>query len=133
MSRRRRELFAFAAWAVVGLTAILGALSILTIGIFVLPGAALLAGYLARRVRSAQAGPGLLTGAGVMLLIVACLNRGGPGTVCTGTTSAGGASCAQELSPWPWMTTGLCLIAAGVALGVILQARRNSASPPPRQ
>jgi hypothetical protein len=129
MTRWGREALTFAAWAVVGLTGILGVLSILTIGIFVVAGAALLAGYLARRIRSPQAGPGLLTGAGVMLLIVAYLNRGGPGTVCT--TSAGSVSCTQEMSPWPWMATALCLIAVGVALGVKVQVRRTRAATRP--
>lgn len=115
--RTRRSILVFAAWTLVGAAGVLGVLAILTIGIFVLAGTALLAGLLAWRLRSPQAGPGLLAGAGVLPLVVAYLNRGGPGTVCT--TSAEGGSCIQEMSPWPWAATGLFLIAAGVAIGFV--------------
>jgi hypothetical protein len=122
MSRNARGGLAFLGWTAVGAGAVLGALTILTIGIFVLPGTALLAGFLAwsgHRLRGRLIGPSLLTGAGIIPVCVSYLNRGGPGNVCT--TSATGGSCTQEMSPWPWLAGGLLLVAGGVTLGLVLQ------------
>jgi hypothetical protein len=121
MTRNWRASLAFIGWTVVGAGAVLGVLTILTIGIFVLPGAALVAGLLAWRgpqLSRRLVGPGLLTGAGVIPLYIAFLNRAGPGMVCT--TSATSGSCTQEMSPWPWIVAGLCLVAAGAALGLVM-------------
>jgi hypothetical protein len=123
MSRRGQASLAFLGWTTVGAGAVLGVLTILTIGIFVLPGTALLAGLLVWRGRASQAGPGLLTGCGLIPLYVAYLNRAGPGNVCT--TTATGGSCTQEFSPWPWVAAGLFLVAAGVTLGLL---RRRTAT-----
>lgn len=112
-----------AGWAAVGAGAIGGALTVLTIGVFVLLATAGLAVTLARYAGGHLAGPGLLAGSGLMPLYVGYLNRGGPGMVCT-TTPAGG-SCVQEWSPWPWVAAGLCLVGSGVALGLLrFRARR---------
>jgi hypothetical protein len=127
MTSSRRDILIFAGWALAGASGVLGVLSILTIGIFVLPLAALLAGLLAWRLRGPQAGPGLLTGAGVLPLVIAYLNRGGPGMVCA--SSAQTVSCQQKMSPWPWLATGLVLTAVGVALGVAIRARGNAGRP----
>ena len=112
----------FAGWAAVGAGAVLSVLSILTIGIFVLPVTAALAGLLAWRGDGSMAGPGILSGLGLVPIYVGYLNRGGPGTVCT-TTGTGG-TCTQEMSPWPWIGAGLCLAIAGAWLGLM---RRRSA------
>ncbi|HSR84164.1 MAG TPA: hypothetical protein VLM11_08290 [Streptosporangiaceae bacterium] len=122
MSRRHgRAALQLAGWAAVGLGAVTAALTVLTIGWFVLLATAGLAVVLVRRADRRLAGPGLLMGAGLMPLYIAYLNRGGPGTVCT-TTRTGG-SCAQEWSPWPWVAAGVCLVGAGIALGVFRRAR----------
>jgi hypothetical protein len=122
MSRNGRTNLAFLGWATVGAGAVLGVLTMLTVGIFVLPGTALLAGFLAwrgRGLRGRIVGPALLTGAGIIPLYVAYLNRGGPGNVCT--TWATGGSCMQEMSPWPWVAAGMFLAAGGVTLGLVLR------------
>jgi hypothetical protein len=113
---RWRASLTFLAWTAVGAGAILGLLTILTIGIFVLPATVLLAVLLGWRGRTLQAGPGVVTGLGLIPLYVAYLNRGGPGTVCT--TAALSQSCTQEMSPWPWLAAGLCLAGAGAVLSM---------------
>jgi hypothetical protein len=114
-----RASLTFAAWTIVGAGAVLGLLTILTIGIFVLPATTLLAVLLAWRGQTTQAVPGVVTGLGLIPVYVAYLNRGGPGTVCT--TTALSQSCAQEMNPWPWLAAGLCLAGAGAVLSVMLR------------
>lgn len=128
MTGTRRATVTFLGWTVVGAGMVLGVLTILTIGIFVLPATALLAGFLAWRRPSRQAWPGLLTGLGLIPLYVAYLNRGGPGNVCTTTASSG--SCMQEMSPWPWVAAGLGLAGAGTVLGLVLRRSRAAARGP---
>ena len=110
----------FALWAVAGAALCLAVLSVLTIGVFVLPVAvaALIALLAWQRSRNHSA-VGLLAGAGTLLFYVAYLNRGGPGTVCT--TSAGSTACMDEFSPWPWLGAGLLLVAAGTCVFLLLQ------------
>jgi hypothetical protein len=125
MTGKARASLAFLGWTVVGAGGVLSMLTVLTIGIFVLPCTALLAGLLAWRARGRQLGPGLLTGFGLIPLYIAYLNRGGPGSVCT--TSALSQSCTQEMSPWPWAAAGLCLAGAGIALGLLRNRSRQPA------
>ena len=115
-----------AGWAAVGAGAITAVLTILTIGLFVLLATAALAAVLARYAGRRFVGSGLLAGAGLMPLYIGYLNRGGPGMVCT-TTRTGG-SCVQEWSPWPWVGAGLCLVGAGVVVGVLRHRSRQAHS-----
>jgi len=62
---------------------------------------------------------GVLTGAGVLLLYVASVQRGGPGTTCWHTATGGG--CDQHLDPLPWLVLGVVL----VPCGVVVHARRR--------
>jgi hypothetical protein len=125
MKRTGPASVALIGWTLVGAGAVLGVLTLLTIGIFVLPVTGLLAGLLAWRGRGLPGrliGPGLLTGAAVIPFYIAFLNRAGPGMVCT--TWATGGSCTQEMSPWPWVAAGLCLAGAGTALGLVRSRQR---------
>ena len=54
---------------------------------------------------------GLVTGAGLPLLLVAYLNRQGPGASCYRTAMSAG--CDQHLNPIPWLVIGLVLLAVG--------------------
>jgi hypothetical protein len=121
---RWRDTLQLTGWAAVGAGAVTAVLTVLTIGFFVLLATAALAAVLARRAGGRLAGPGLLMGAGLLPLYVAYLNRGGPGMVCT-TTSTGG-SCVQEWSPWPWVAAGLCLIVSGIAVGMRMGRSRRA-------
>jgi hypothetical protein len=128
MTGPRRATVAFLGWTAVGAGMVLGLLTILTIGILVLPATALLAGFLAWRRRSRPAWPGMLTGLGLVPLYVAYLNRGGPGTAARPSALSG--SCMQEMSPWPWVAAGLCLAGAGTVLGLVLRRSRAAAHAP---
>jgi hypothetical protein len=108
----------FVLGAVAGAGAVLSLLAAPTIGVFVLPATAGLAGLLWCFADRRLAGPGLLAGLGLVPLYIGYLNRGGPGTVCTSTVLA--QSCTQEMSPWPWAAAGLCLAEAGVAVKIKL-------------
>jgi hypothetical protein len=98
----------FWAWALGGAAIALGFLSL---GLLLLVPAAVAALLLGRRHRIN--GFGLLAGAGVVLLIVAYLQRQGPGTTCWHTATGGG--CDQHLNPLPFLVAGLVCFVAGVA------------------
>jgi hypothetical protein len=106
----------FWAWALVGAIASLGLLSL---GVLALLPAAGLAAVLLRRGPSETHAYGLLTGAGFFLLVVAYLQRQGPGTTCWKRATASG--CDQHLDPRPWLVAGVILVLAGV----IAQARSS--------
>jgi len=111
----------FCAWFLVGALASLALLTVLTVGVFLLPIALVAAVFLATR-RGRRAGlAGLVSGFGVPLLYVAFLNRGGPGNVCTRTAT--GQSCVDEYSPWGWVAAGVVFLIAGIVLGMVLQRR----------
>lgn len=107
-------------WACIGAGYAFGALSMLTIGLAVVAASLLATLAAARWLRGAGGLSGLLCGVALPLLYVALLNRQGPGEVCT--SSAGGTTCTDERSPWPWLAAGLLLIA--VALAVFARCRR---------
>ncbi|MER5913854.1 hypothetical protein ABT124_26075 [Streptomyces sp. NPDC001982] len=111
----------FCAWFLVGALASLGLLTVLTVGVFLLPATLVAAVFLATR-RGSRAGlAGLVSGLGMPLLYVAFLNRGGPGSVCT--TTASGQSCVDEYSPWGWLGAGAVFLLAGIVLGLVLRRR----------
>jgi len=113
----------FAAWFAVGAGLSLGILGAMSIGVFVLPVAVAAAVVLATRHRGGDGLIGLVSGLGVPLLYVAYLNRSGPGMICT-ANSAGGQSCTEEWSPWPWAVLGAVLLLGGVVLYLSLARRR---------
>jgi hypothetical protein len=120
--RGRPGIWAFVAWAVVGAGACAGVLAILTIGIFVLLlTAAVLTLLLLWPGGRTVAAVGTISGAGLMPLYVAYLNRGGPGEVCHAIP--GGQECNDAWSPWPWLGVGLVLVAAGIAAFAALRSR----------
>jgi hypothetical protein len=112
----------FALWLVVGTAYVVAVLGILTIGILVLPVAIIANAFAARRRPLTPAVFGLLGGLGIPLLFVGFANINGPGNVCT--HFAGGESCTQEWTPWPWLLAGAVLIVVAIVLFV-----RSPASP----
>lgn len=113
----------FALWMVAGAGAVVSVLGVLTIGIFVLPGTAMLVALLAWRGDRRLAAPASLAGMALIPLYVGYLNRGGPGDVCV--TTATSQTCTQEMSPWPWLAAAVALAAAGIWLAAWL-ARRSA-------
>jgi hypothetical protein len=112
---RRPSYWTFVAWLAVGAGACLALLTALTIGPLVLVGVVAAVVLLIRRPGNIDAAmTGLMSGAGVLLLCVAYLNRHGPGDYCT--TSATEQTCTSEWSPWPWLVVGVLLVAGGVLL-----------------
>ena len=114
----------FLAWAVVGALAMFGALSILTVGIFVLALAAVLGVLTVRRAGLTAATLGLVAGCGVPLAYVGWLNRGGPGTVCHAITH--GTSCTEAWSPWPWWCAAAVFLVAGTMIFLLLTRKSGS-------
>jgi len=111
----------FWAWAAIGSVAALGLISF-GLGPFASIPAAV-AGVLLARKESARASAfGLLTGAGLLCLFVAWLQRHGPGITCWQTATSSG--CDQNLNPLPWLIAGIALVAVGVAAHRRLQRWR---------
>lgn len=106
----------FWGWAAVGAAAALGLVSLGPIAFFpaVMAGAAM-----ARGRDSRQPLFGLLAGAGLLSLVVAYVQRDGPGTTCWHTAMATG--CDQHLNPIPWLIAGVLL----TLVAFIGQARRG--------
>ena len=110
----------FLGWAAVGACVSVALLKPLTIGALALVIAAATAALLVWRRRGLDwSCTGLLSGAGLVLLYIAYLNRGGPGQVCTTTATA--QQCVSEWSPWPFLAIGILLIAAGPAAFLALR------------
>ena len=108
-------------WAVVGCCLAISFVSV--IGFFFLPVAALgaFAGLRWGRATVPRSALGAVTGAGVPFLIVAYIQRKGPGTVCWRTATARG--CDEYLDPRPW----LVLVLGGIAAFLHARARRRAA------
>jgi hypothetical protein len=117
----------FAAWVLVGGLYALSLLSMLTLGLFVLP-IPLLATFLLGRHQQARPGMlGLVAGVSIPLFYVALLNRNGPGTICSAIE--GGTACTEEMSPWPWLAASLALLAVGTGAFWRYRSRLASAGP----
>jgi len=106
----RRLDWAFWLWALVGVGFGFG---ISSLGIFTVPASLLATIFLLRQPRLRRSAQGILVGIGAVLLLVAYINREGPGTVCH--TFSNGFECAHDLpDPKKWAAVGLAFIAAGV-------------------
>jgi hypothetical protein len=100
----------FLAWLVVGVGTALGAVSL---GPLLLVPVALVAALMASRPAVRRSGFGLLSGAGVLLLYVAYVQRDGPGTTCWHRGTATG--CDEHLNPLPWLVIGSVFLIGGIA------------------
>jgi hypothetical protein len=76
--------------------------------------------------------PDRTRGAAIMLfalavspLLVAWLNRNGPGQVCR-SYPPDGVACSSQLNPWPWL--GGAAASFAIATVLILHARRRDAT-----
>jgi hypothetical protein len=96
-------------WALLGCAAALGFVSL---GVLVLAPVAIVGALMASRPTIRRSAFGLLSGAGILLLYVAWLQRAGPGTTCWRTATASG--CDQHLNPLPWLLIGIALFIGGI-------------------
>ncbi|GLW35329.1 hypothetical protein [Actinoplanes regularis] len=122
VSRPRSGWIWFSGWALVGSAYGLALVGALTIGVYVLPIAVALTALLAMARPSTPTLSGLLSGAGLPFLFMAYLNRSGPGTSCTETST--GQECTELYNPWFPLTIAVALMAGGVAIYLVLQRRR---------
>jgi hypothetical protein len=99
----------FWAWTVVGAG---GALAAVSLGPLLLVPAAALAALMFSRPSIRRSAYGLVSGAGVLLLYVAYVQRAGPGTTCWHTATSSG--CDQHLNPIPWLVIGVACVVGGV-------------------
>jgi hypothetical protein len=106
----------FWAWAAIGAGSAVGFISFLGV-LTLVP--TLLVGFVLSR-RHPVNWFGLVSGIGVMLLVIAYLQRQGPGTTCTRTATS--VSCEQHLNPIPWLVVGLLFL----AVGLVGHARRSA-------
>ncbi|MBM9503082.1 hypothetical protein [Actinacidiphila acididurans] len=122
MTSNRRDWLLFTGWLVTGSCYLLALLTVLSIGVFLLPVAAAATVALATRTGSRRGLPGLLSSASLPLFVLTYINRQGPGTSCT--TSAGGRTCTDGLlNPWLLLAAGLIVLVAGIALFLVTQRR----------
>jgi len=96
----------FVAWSVAGAALTFSFLTGLSIGLFVLPLAAVLLLWVARRAPHLPDALGFVAGIAVLLLLVAFLNRAGNG-----------------VDPAPWLVAGLSLNAFALVAYVLLRLR----------
>jgi hypothetical protein len=106
---------AFSVWALLGEA---GSFGFLALGVLAAIPVALAGWLLIRRAELRRSAFGVLSGVGAILLVVAYVQRRGPGTVCWQTATRSG--CDEYLNPWPWLVVGVVLLAAGL----IAHARR---------
>jgi hypothetical protein len=112
---------AFLGWYVVGAAGALSVLTLLTIGPFVLLLTLFVIGLMLWRIDFGWAMAGMISGAGLPVLVVAWLNRGGPGEVCTHTATS--VSCTDEWSPWPFLVVAVALMIAGIVVFAVRRSR----------
>jgi hypothetical protein len=109
----------FLVWALVGSAAAFGLVSFITVAAAAGGLAILVAVWFAVRNPAFGASAfGAIAGVGALALVVAFLQRRGPGTVCWHTATASG--CEDYLNPWPWLVVGVAL----VVTALVLQVRR---------
>jgi hypothetical protein len=119
----------FWAWVLVGSGLAFGVVSF-GLGPFVFIPAAIGAVFLARRQSARSSAFGLLSGAGLLFLFIAWVQRRGPGTTCWSNATSSG--CGENLNPLPWLIAGVVLLAAGVVAQSWFQRYRFGANDGPR-
>jgi hypothetical protein len=101
----------FAAWAFAGAVLALGFVSF-ALWLVLVPAGLVLVVALARFHRARASAFGFVSGLGISLLVVAYIQRDGPGTTCWRTATGGG--CDQHLDPRPWLGAGLLFLLGGL-------------------
>ena len=100
----------FVVWLIAGL---FGAIGLVALGWLALVPAVAISGALIASRTARHSAWGLLSGAGLIFLFVAYVQREGPGTTCWRTATASG--CDEHLDPRPWLVAGAVLLIGGLA------------------
>jgi hypothetical protein len=128
--RSRLADWAFWLWALVGVGF---GLAISAVGIFTVPASAIATIFLLTRPRLRASVYGILVGIGIPLLLVAYLNREGPGTVCHTIDGGSGTQCDDRYDPRTWLLAGLVFVVAGLAAQLWARNGRPRSADGPRR
>lgn len=110
-----RPVWTYVLWAAVGVLTGFGVVGMLTIGAFMIGSAVILAAVgLVLPASRSNAALAAVPGLGVLPLIVAFNNLGGPGERCWSDATSSG--CDELLNPWPFAIPAVLLIGVGVWL-----------------
>lgn len=128
MTSNRRDWLLFTGWLLTGACYLLVLLTVLSIGIFILPLPVAGTLLLATRRGTDRGLPGLVSSASLPMFLLAYLNRHGPGTYCEHSAAWRELHRrpAQPLAP---PSRGLLALAAGVALFLKVHRRPVPNSP----
>lgn len=111
-------------WAATGAILSFGVVSILTIGILLLPiGLALGVAGIVRKASRNESVIAVVGGLAAAPLYLAWLNREGPGTVCE-TLPGDVNSCADRWSPWPFLAVAAVLVVVTIIVAVRMRRAR---------
>jgi hypothetical protein len=117
----------FGAWAVAGALATFSFLALASIGVFVLPAAALALFVVSQRSPRLPAF-GLISGAGLVLLAISWLHWGEVPCPANGSFSSGPGQVSVEcggMDALPWLVAGLVLLFSGALAYVAVQLRNQ--------
>jgi len=107
----------FVAWSAVGAGLVGGLLAAfalpVTLVLWGVSGAG--AAAIAKQKGARVAWPGIVSGASILVFLIAYLNRDGPGEACTAHIGLGCTSSEQQWSPWPFVAVGVIMLVGGVA------------------
>ncbi|MGW2787736.1 hypothetical protein ACWC3X_42260 [Streptomyces populi] len=133
MTGNRRDWLLFTGWLLTGACYLLALISVLSVGVFILPIPVAGTVVLATRRNTQRGLPGLISSASLPLFLLAYLNRHGPDTYCI--TSVNGSDCTEDLlDPWLLLAVGLVALTAGAALFLKIQRRpMNSTAAKPSE
>ena len=111
----------FLAWALCGASSVVVLLGAFTVGPFAVLPIGAFAGLAVWLGGGNISAVGNAAGIGVWGLVLAWLNRHGPGDVCSHTIAE--TTCSQEWSPWPFLAAAILLVGVAVAMFVSLRRR----------
>ncbi len=108
LTRRRITPGPFLGWLAVGALWALSIVTMLSIGMFLMPVALIVTVVMCMGYTRPDGWPGSIAGFALIALYLAFLHRHGPGQYCTGTGAS--VTCVDQLNPWLFLAAGVALI-----------------------